>query len=190
MLRAGTGISCVRRLASGRPVAGSSLPKASDYFESEQEMRKLGKCVYSAILMAGLLVGGLAFAGPSAQASPPGASEAYYLFYQNIPSIHLNCAGANHYIKNIGDVSLSPYRIYQVVSGGESTNGYFQTYTYWDRGFRTADKQEWCRSGDFVYEYFGVDKVRREIQQHWYCSGGGCAYLFTYTGPWRNYNWA
>jgi hypothetical protein len=50
-------------------------------------MRKLSKSIYAALLMAGLLIGGLAFAGPSAQASQPGAGEAYYLFYQNIPSI-------------------------------------------------------------------------------------------------------
>src|ERR1035441_8531166 len=140
-------------------------------------MRKLSKSVYAALLMTGLLIGSLAFAGPSAQASPPGVGEAYYLFYQNIPSIHLNCPGANHYIKDIGKVNLKPYRIYQVVSGGESTNGYFVTDTYWDRGFRTADKQEWCRNGDFVYEFFGWDKVRRMIQQHWDCAGGGCDHL-------------
>ena len=149
-------------------------------------MRRLKRSIYALILVIGMLLGGTVFA---VQAQAAGAGEAYYLFYRLDKSIHKNCPGT-YFVKNVnGDWKLHPYRIYQTVSGGTSTNGYFETDTWVERGFSTADQQLWCRKGDFVYEFFGVHKVRRIIQNHFYCSGGGCAYLFTHTGPWRSYNW-
>jgi hypothetical protein len=43
--------------------------RSQPFFESEQDMRKLRKAVGAALVTGGLLIGGLAFAGPSAQAA-------------------------------------------------------------------------------------------------------------------------
>jgi hypothetical protein len=144
----------------------------------------------SAIVLTLLLGSGMV----AAQAAPvrprSGAGEAYYLFYRRIQDIHRNCPYKLKFLKDTGTVPLRPYRIYETIYGATYVNGNYETVTYWNRGFSTADRQEWCRQGDFVYEFFGVHKVRRLLTYSYACDAGGdCQLIFKHTGPWRNANW-
>jgi hypothetical protein len=143
----------------------------------------------AAFIAAGALaVGSLALVTPAAQAAQ--ISQGYYLFYQRITSIHANCLGGNHEIASDGKVGLSPYAEWSTIKYLVSTTDNITNYYFHENGFSTAYRQEWCRSGDYVYEYFGKNKVRRDIRQEWFCSGGGCVPHGNFYTSWKNYNWS
>ena len=110
--------------------------------------------VLSGILVLTALLGSAMIVAPAAQASGPGAGEAYYLFYRVIKDIHKSCPGnvPGYFIKDAGPANLRPYRKYRTVSAGVTKGGSFQTLKWWEDAFSTADRQEWCYKGDFVLQ--------------------------------------
>ncbi len=144
------------------------------------------RAVYT--LLAGcLMLGIVALATPAAQAAE--ISQGYYLYYQRITSIHANCIGKNHYIQSDGYITLDPYRVYKTVEKSSETYGNI-TYTYyWQDGFSSAWKEEWCRNNDYVYEFFGKHKVQRIETVATICFGAGCQYGGTTYTPWQSKDW-
>jgi hypothetical protein len=140
------------------------------------------------VFAAVAVLGGLTFAEPAAQASQMG--QGYYLFYRTISSIHANCAGKTRYLSSAGSVTLKPYSVWDEPRVRTTQNGAITSYFYDQNGFSTAYRQEWCRQGDFVYEYFGKHKVQRVWRQDWFCLGGGCKPLGNYFTAWKSHDWS
>jgi hypothetical protein len=140
------------------------------------------------ISAAALILSGLTFVAPAAQAAQIGPG--YYLFYRTITSIHANCAGSTRYLRSAGTVNLKPYRVWNSPKYATVVRGSITSYYFHQNGFSTAYRQEWCRKHDYVYQYYGRHKVRRNWRQDWLCISGGCAPLGNYFTAWKSYNWS
>ena len=151
-------------------------------------MRRAHKLISALVLSLGLALGGIFSVAPGANAAS--ISQAYYLFYSRIKSIQANCAGTNRYISYHGVIKLRHDRTWRTVLHSQSSGGDLVTETYWRKGFSTAYQEEYCRKGDFVWEFFGAHKVLQVYSQIWFCNAGSCAFLFSKTSAWRSYNWA
>ncbi len=146
----------------------------------------VNRAIYA--LLAGSMLLGATLAAPSAQASQMG--QAYYLYYTRITSISANCTGGNHQIKLDGYITLKPYRVYKDVEISDTSSGDIEYVHYWQDGFSSAYKQEWCRNGDYVYEYFGKHKDRREWTETFICYGGSCQFAGSIYSSWATYDWS
>jgi hypothetical protein len=84
---------------------------------------------------------------------------------------------------------LHPYRAYKTVYYHTAYGGIAETKYYHTDGFSTADKQLWCRTGDYVFQYYGVHKVQQELDVFYYCKAGTCLPEYAHRSAWYNKNW-
>lgn len=153
-----------------------------------QRLLRVRAACAALVTAAALTVGSLTLVAPIAQAAQIG--QGYYLFYRTIKSIPANCTGKTRYLRSAGSVTLKPYRVWDSPHYATEQRGAILSYYYHQNGFSSAYRQEWCRKGDYVYEYFGKHKVRRNWRQDWLCYSGGCSPLGNYFSAWKTYNWS
>jgi len=136
-------------------------------------MRRAHRLIGAVVLSLSLSLGGILSVAPGANAAS--ISQAYYLFYSRIKSIQANCVGSNRYISYHGKIKLRHNRIWRTVLHSQSSGGDLVTETYWRKGFSTAYQEEFCRKGDFVWEFLrraqgaagllaGLARQRRELR--------------------------
>jgi len=123
----------------------------------------------------------------NAAPTPPVASPSYHLYDTPDTQIMANCLGGDRYIKDAGIKSIAPhvYKTLRSTTGG----GTLKTDVTVQDGFNSADKQLWCLHGDFMWRFYGINKIQRTGYVHWLCYGGGCTPTGHTMSQWANKDW-
>jgi hypothetical protein len=124
----------------------------------------------------------LMVAGASARAD---SISGIFLYRSFDSSVLANCTGGNRELRNIGNVNLGEYYIFESSYLGNSSQGNFAYSSWLEIASTNADKQLWCYNNDFYYQYYANNAFNRKATTQWYCWGGGCQYYTTTYTPWE-----